>query len=83
MNFSDLSFTDHLLPGATQAIQTFENGWKVSVVAGPKDCGLYGILGEDTFEVGVFTPNGNLLEDVLTYQTPVQVTSVLHLVEML
>ena len=83
MNFSSLTFDNHTLPGATQAVQEFDNGWKVSVVAGPKGCGLYGILEQDTFEVGVFTPNGNLLEDVLTYQTPVQVTSILNLVEML
>ena len=83
MNFSDLVFTDHTLPGATKARQVFENGWQVSVVAGPEGCGLYGVLGEDTFEVGIFTPNGNLLDDVLSYQTPVQITSILRLVEML
>jgi hypothetical protein len=83
MNFSSLTFDDHTLPGATQAIHTFENGWQVSVVSGPAGCGLFGIIDQDTFEVGVFTPNGNLLEDVLTYQTPVQITTILNLVKML
>ena len=83
MNFSSLTFDNHTLPGATQAVHTFENGWQVSVVSGPAGCGLFGIIDQDTFEVGVFTPNGNLLEDVLTYQTPVQITTILNLVEML
>jgi len=53
------------------------------VVSGPKDSGLYGDINQDTFEVGVYRPNGIMLEDVLTYQTPVQITSLMHLVEML
>ena len=83
MNFSALTFSDHTLPGATQSVHTFENGWTISVVAGPKDSGLYGIIGEDTFEVAVIRPNGNMLDDVLPYQTPVQITSLMHLIEML
>ena len=83
MNFSDLIFSDHPLQDATMAKYTFENSWRISVVSGPKDSGLYGVIGEDTFEVGVYRPNGIMLEDVLTYQTPVQITSLMHLVEML
>jgi hypothetical protein len=81
--FSSLTFRDHAIKGATIAQRTFENEWAVSVVAGPKDSGLYGVLGEDTFEVAVIRPNGNILEDVLTYQTPVQVTTILRMVSML
>ena len=83
MIFSDLTFSDHRIKGATIAQHTFENGWMVSVVAGPEDSGLYGILGQDTFELAVYRPNGNMLEDVLPYQTPVQITTMMHLIEML
>jgi len=83
MNFSALTFSDHALKGATVARHTFENDWAISVVAGPKDSGLYGIIGDDTFEVAVFTPNGNMLEDVLPWQTPAQITTMMHLIEML
>jgi len=85
MTFSELTFTyrDHLLPGACQAQHTFPNGWTISVVAGPEDSGLYGRIGQDTFEVAVIRPNGNLLEDVIVWQTPVQITCLMHLIEML
>jgi hypothetical protein len=91
MNFSALTFSDHVLraiypyniKGGTKARYTFENGWTISVVSGPKDSGLYGIIGEDTFEVAVYRSNGNMLDDVIPYQTPVQITSLMHLIEML
>jgi len=83
MNFSSLIFEDHAIKGATKARHTFANGWAVSVVAGPEGSGLYGIIGDDTFEVMVIRPGGIMMEDVLPYQTPVQVTSILHLVEMI
>ena len=84
MNFSALTFSDHsAIKGGTKARYTFANDWTVSVVSGPKDSGLYGIIGEDTFEVAVYRSNGNMLDDVLPYQTPVQITSLMHLIEML
>ena len=83
MNFSALTFEDHDIKGATKARYTFANDWTISVVAGPKDSGLYGVISEDTFEVAVIRPNGNMLDDVLPYQTPVQITSLMHLIEML
>ena len=84
MNFSALTFENHpALKGATIAQHTFQNGWKISVVAGPKDSGLYGDIQHDTFEVGIFRPNGNMLEDVINWQTPVQITTMMHLIEML
>ena len=83
MNFSDLNFRDHVLKGATQAKHTFENNWTVSVVSGPAGCGLYGDIAHDTFEVAVIRPNGNMLDDVIRWQTPVQITCIMHLVEML
>ena len=83
MNFSALTFDNHTLPGATQSVHTFANDWTISVVAGPEDSGLYGVISEDTFEVAVYRPNGNMLDDVIPYQTPVQITSLMHLIEML
>ena len=84
MNFSSLNFSDHgVIKGATKARHTFENGWEISVVAGPTDCGLYGDINHDTFEVAVIRPNGNMLEDVILWQTPVQITTMMHLIEML
>jgi hypothetical protein len=83
MHFSSLTFEDHAIKGGTKARHTFANDWTISVVAGPKDSGLYGIIGEDTFEVAVFRPGGIMLEDVLSYQTPGRITSLMHLIEML
>jgi len=83
MNFSSLNFTDHSIKGATKAWHTFENGWVISVVAGPTGSGLYGDIQHDTFEVAVFRPNGNMLEDVIRWQTPVQITTMMRLIAML
>lgn len=81
--FSALTFRDHTIKGATIAQHTFSNGWGVSVVAGPEDSGLYGIIGDDTFEVAIIRPSGNMLDDVMPWQTPVQVSSLMRLVSML
>ena len=82
--FSSLTFSDHsVIKGGTKAQHTFENGWTISVVAGPENCGLYGDINHDTFEVAVIRPNGNMLEDVINWQTPVQITTLMHLIEML
>jgi hypothetical protein len=83
MNFSDLTFDNHTLPGATQAVHTFENGWKVSVVSGPEDSGLYGNIEQDTFEVAIFRPDGNMLEDVIGWRTPVQVSTIMRVISMM
>ena len=83
MNFSDLTFYNHPIRGATRAEYTFRNNWTISVVSGPKDSGLHGDIQHDTFEVAVMRPNGNLLEDVINWQTPVQITTMMYLIEML
>jgi hypothetical protein len=83
MAFSNLTFADHKIKGATIAKYTFENSWIISVVSGPKDSGLYGDINSDTFEVAVMRPNGNMLEDVLPYQTPVQISALMRLIDML
>ena len=83
MNFSALTFSDHVIPGGTKARYTFANDWTISVVAGPKDSGLYGDTQHNTFEVAVYRSNGNMLDDVICWQTPVQITTLMHLIEML
>ena len=81
--FSTLKFRDHVIKGATVALHTFPNKWAVSVVAGPKDSGLYGDIEDDTFEVAIIRPNNNMLEDVIGWQTPVQVSTIMQVVSML
>ena len=83
MAFSNLTFADHKIKGSTIAKHAFKNGWTISVVSGPKDSGLYGDINSDTFEVAVIRPNGNMLEDVLPYQTPVQISAIMRLIDML
>ena len=84
MNFSSLDFQDHgTIKGATRALHVFENGWSVSVVAGPAGCGLYGVIGEDTFEVAIINPKGSILDDVIAWQTPVQVSTIMRVVSMM
>ncbi len=53
------------------------------MVSGPKDSGLYGDINSDTFEVAVIRPNGNMLEDILPYQSPVQISAIMRLIDML
>ena len=82
--FSMLTFENHqFIKGGTQAKHTFANNWVISVVSGPTDCGLYGDINFDTFEVAVYRPNGNMLEDVIKWSTPVQITTLMHLINML
>ena len=83
MNFSSLTFQDHAIKGGTKARHTFENDWTISVIAGPKDSGLYGDIQHDTFEVAVIRPNGIMLDDVICWQTPVQITTLMRLLRML
>ena len=83
MNFSDFKFRDHKIKGATIAQQTMPNGWVVSIVAGPKDSGLYGVIGEDTFEVAIIQPNGNILKDVIPYQTPTEISTIMRVISMM
>ena len=81
--FDTLAFRDHVIQGAKIATFTFENKWTVSVVCGHKDSGLYGILGEGTYEVAVINPNNNMLDDVIPWQNVDQVDTIMRLVSML
>ena len=84
MNFSSLNFSDHnVIKGATHAHHIFKNEWEISVVSGPKGCGLKGDIQHDTFEVAVIRPDGNMLDDVICWQTPVQITTMMRLIAML
>lgn len=81
--FSTLVFRDHVIQGAKIATFTFPNDWTVSVVSGKKDSGLYGILGEGTYEVAVINPNNNMLDDVIPWQNVDQINTIMRLVSML
>lgn len=84
MNFSSLNFSDHgTIKGATRALHFFENGWSISVVAGPEGSGLYGVIGEDTFEVAIINPKGSILDDVISWQTPVQISTIMRVICMM
>ena len=83
MNFSNLIFKDHFIPGATHGTYKFPNGWEISVVAGPEGSGLKGRISQDTFEVLLIRPNGNELEEPLYYQTRVQISSIMRVINML
>ena len=64
--FDDLDFKPHPMAewkfpwkaDSVQAKHTFPNGYTISVVGGPSGCGLYG-NGTTTFEVAIFTPEGD------------------------
>jgi hypothetical protein len=84
MNFSALNFYYHsVVKGGIRAEYTFRNNWTISVVAGLKDSGVHGDIEHDTFEVAVMRPNGNMLDDVINWQTPVQITTLMRLIAML
>ena len=84
MNFSGLTFNSHdTIKGASIARHKFNNEWTISVITAPVGFGIHGHRESDTFEVAIVRPNGNMLKSVLCYQTPVQITSICHLLEML
>jgi hypothetical protein len=83
--FDLLQFQPHLngIPGAIGARYKFENDWEISVVAGPPNCGLYGNINENTYEVGIFRPNGNMTEDVCPWNTKQEVSSMMWVLSQL
>jgi len=70
--FDLLTFVPHLngIPGAIAARHKFSNDWEISVVSGPGGCGLYGDVKDETYEVAIFRPNGNMTEDE-TYEVAI------------
>ena len=83
--FDLLTFVPHpsSIVNAIQARHKFENGWEISVVAGPPNCGLYGNINENTYEVGLFRPNGNLTEDVSGWNTKHEVSAMMWVLSQL
>ena len=45
--------------------------------------GLYGNINENTYEVGIFRPNGNLTEDVSGWNTKEQVSAMMWVLSQL
>ena len=83
--FDLLQFQPHLngISGAIAARHKFENDWSISVVAGPPNCGLYGNINENTYEVAIFRPNGNMTEDVSGWNTQSQVSAMMSVLSQL
>jgi len=78
--FDLLKFEPHQIPECIQARHKFENDWEISVVAGP---GLYGNINENTYEVAIFRPNGNMTEDVNGWNTKDQVSAMMWILSQL
>ena len=83
--FDLLTFVPHLngISGAVGARYKFENDWEISVVAGPPNCGLYGNINENTYEVAIFRPNGNMTEDVSGWNTKEEVSAMMWVLSQL
>ena len=87
--FDDLKFGSH--PHAKDlgvlATTTLENGYAFSVVANEEGGDLFYGNHPDTYEVAVFNPKGNFVplsvsDDVLGWQPPHQITSLMHQFEL-
>lgn len=83
--FDLLQFEPHqnVIEGAIAARYKFKNDWEISVVSGPARCGLYGNVNEDTYEVGIFRPNGNMTEDVSGWNTKEEVSAMMWVLSQL
>ena len=81
--FNQLVFKPHNIPDAVHATYTFSNGWMISVVAGPDKCGLYGRIEDNTYEVAIFRPNGNMTEDVKGWNTKAEVSAMMWVLSQL
>ena len=81
--FEIIEFEAHPIPGAIQGKGEFSNGWGISVVSGPAGCGLYGNLDDETYEVAIFRPNGNMTEDVIGWNTKDEVSAMMKVLSHL
>ena len=81
--FNQLVFKPHNIPNAVQGTYTFSNGWMISVVSGPDKCGLYGRIEDDTYEVAIFRPNGNMTDDVKGWNTKAEVSAMMWVLSQL
>lgn len=78
--FDLLNFQPHSIVNAVQALYKFDNDWQISVVSGDK---LYGNLDDNTYEVAIFRPNGNMTEDVSGWNTKQQVSAMMWILSQL
>ena len=78
--FDLLDFQPHGLKDCVMAKHKFSNDWEISVVAGPPNCGLYGNINENTYEVGIFRPNGNMTEDVSGWNTKEEISAMMWVI---
>ena len=81
--FNQLTFVPHTIPNAVQGKYKFSNGWEISVVSGPGGCGLYGNIADETYEVAIFRPNGNMTEDVSGWNTKEEVSAMMWVLSQL
>lgn len=81
--FDQLQFQPHHISNAVQGKYKFSNDWEISVVAGPAGCGLYGNINENTYEVAIFRPNGNMTEDVIGWNTKEEVSAMMWVLSQL
>jgi len=81
--FEQLQFEAHHIPGAIQGKYKFSNDWSISVVAGLPGCGLYGDVTDNTYEVAIFRPNGNMTEDVIGWNTKEEVSAMMKVLSHL
>jgi hypothetical protein len=88
-SFDDLNFTYDESMMRWMASLTLDNGYLFSVIAGNDDGAFQPFYGRypDTYEVAVFNPDGNFVplaisDDVLAWQQPHRITSLMHQFEM-
>jgi hypothetical protein len=86
--FSDLKFEAHPVTGdigGKRAVMDFKNGYGVSVIHGPAECGYY--CGEYTFEVAVRVNGRNKgvedVGDIIGYTTPLGVSDIMRKLQSL
>ena len=81
--FDQLTFQAHHIPGAIAGTYKFHNGWSISVVAGLPGSGLYGNVTDNTYEVAIYRPNGNMTEDVMGWNTKAEVSAMMKVLSHL
>jgi len=81
--FQELQFKAHSIPGAIQGTYKFHNDWSISVVAGLPGSGLYGNVTDNTYEVAIYRPNGNMTEDVIGWNSKEEVIAMMKVLSHL
>jgi hypothetical protein len=81
--FNLLNFQPHRIPDAIHAVHKFENGWSVSIVSGPSNCGLYGVIDDETYEIMIIRPNDVSFEDVSGWNTKEQISAMMWVVSQI